>query len=111
MKKSTALLICSALLTILTPACGASTPSSTNVGSARSNLVPAASMASARSGHTATLLPNGKVLIAGGMERNGVFYDTAELYDPATNVFKDLPAKMAERRVGHSPTLLPNGKA
>ena len=35
-------------------------------------------------GHTATLLPNGLVLIAGGMERNGAIFGTAELYDPAT---------------------------
>jgi len=99
------------MLTMLAPGCGVSTPRYTNnTESTRNNVVAAASMASARSGHTATLLPDGRVLIAGGMERNGVFYNTAELYDPVTNVFKDLPAKMAERRVGHSATLLPNGK-
>jgi Galactose oxidase, central domain len=39
------------------------------------------SLNDARSGHTATLLPNGKVLIAGGSGAS------AELYDPATGVF------------------------
>jgi len=32
--------------------------------------------------HTATLLPNGKVLVTAGMARNGVIEPTAELYDP-----------------------------
>jgi hypothetical protein len=34
-----------------------------------------------RSGQTATLLPDGKVLIAGGMRRNQEFYKSAEIYD------------------------------
>src|SRR6266705_750219 len=44
-------------------------------------------MSTPRAGHTATLLPNGKVLIVGGMERDGVFFATAELYDSATGRF------------------------
>src|SRR5262245_50536210 len=39
-------------------------------------------MTTARAGHTATLLLNGKVLIVGG-DKAG----TAELYDPATGTF------------------------
>src|SRR5438105_1762049 len=38
-----------------------------------------------RSGHTATLLPNGKVLVAGGY--SGGPLDSAELYDPATGTW------------------------
>src|SRR5215467_859913 len=58
-----------------------------------------------RSGHTATLLPNGKVLIAGGMRKNQDFYSSAELYDPATGKFQ-FTGEMHERRVGQIAVLL-----
>jgi hypothetical protein len=62
-----------------------------------------------RSGHTATLLPDGKVLLAGGMRRNQDFYKSAELYDPSTGKF--LPTgEMKERRVGQVAALLKSGK-
>src|SRR5262252_8484140 len=62
-----------------------------------------------RSGHTATLLPNGKVLIAGGMRRNQDFYKSAELYDPTTSKFL-LAGEMNERRVSPIAILLRSGK-
>lgn len=64
----------------------------------------AGSMANIRSSHTATLLSNGTVLVAGG-DTDG----TAEVYDPVTNAWK--PAgTMKTNRAGHTATLLPNGK-
>ena len=68
-----------------------------------------APMLQARSGHTATLLPNGRVLIAGGMRRNQDFYKSAELYDAATGKFAPT-GDMNERRVGHIAVLLRSGK-
>lgn len=41
-------------------------------------------MFTARSMHTASLLSNGKVLVAGGS--NGGYVDSAELYDPTTGM-------------------------
>jgi N-acetylneuraminic acid mutarotase len=61
------------------------------------------SLAFARDGHTATLLPNGKVLVAGG----GVI--SAELYDPATGHWT-ATGSLGAARYGNTATLLPNGK-
>src|SRR5262245_7501192 len=63
-----------------------------------------APLTSPREGHTATILPNGKVLVAGGNPNA-----TAELYDPTTGTWTPtLP--MASPRRDHTATLLPNGK-
>ena len=62
------------------------------------------SMAEARTLHTATLLPSGKVLVAGGGDENS----TAEVYDPATGSFS-ITGGMEIGRSGHTATLLPDG--
>jgi Galactose oxidase, central domain len=61
-------------------------------------------MTTARSSHTATLLKNGKVLIAGGSTSLA-----AELYDPSTGTFT-ATGNMISARQGHTATLLPDGK-
>ncbi len=67
---------------------------------------PTGVMHVARCGHTATLLQNGKVLIAGGGNDNPL--SSAELYDPQTGSFTVL-ADMGVPREGHTATLLRNG--
>jgi hypothetical protein len=62
------------------------------------------SMATARSFHTATLLPAGTVLVAGGGDDNS----TAEVFDPATGTFS-ITGGMEVGRSGHTATLLSNG--
>ena len=61
---------------------------------------------------TATLLPNGKILIAGGVGSSGDFLASTELYDPATNSFAPMSetASMNAGRYYATATLLPNGK-
>ena len=66
-------------------------------------------MMTARSGHTATLLPDGGVLIAGGMSDNGSYFDAVEIYSPTTQTFSSARS-MSARRVGHTATALPDGK-
>ncbi|WPB72982.1 kelch repeat-containing protein [Archangium violaceum] len=66
------------------------------------------SMAASRSGHTATLLPNGKVLVAGGTGTSGTLA-TAEVYDPATGSWS-ATGSMLSVRGGHTETLLSDGK-
>src|SRR5437870_9866125 len=66
-------------------------------------------MITARQTHTATLLANGKVLVAGGRDENSGIYSSAELYDRATGTWM-ATGKMHHPRFGHTATLLPNGK-
>ncbi|WP_165371466.1 kelch repeat-containing protein [Pseudolysobacter antarcticus] len=68
-------------------------------------------LGSPRAAATATLLPNGKVLIAGGYIKTGVSATTAtaELYDPATGHFA-ATGSMASERQNATALLLPNGK-
>src|SRR5436305_1915604 len=62
----------------------------------------------ARISHTATLLLNGKVLIAGGRDDTGIL-NSAELYDPATGTWS-LIGKLNIARSLPTATLLPSGK-
>ena len=61
-----------------------------------------------RSGNTVTVLPNGKVLVAGG-GASRQYFDSAELYDPATGTWS-YTGSLNTSRAGHSATLLQNGK-
>lgn len=56
-------------------------------------------MVEARTGHTALLMPNGKVLVAGGRDANASL-DTAEIFDPATETWS-AASPMAGARSGH----------
>src|SRR5919108_2377227 len=67
------------------------------------------SMSIGRFSFTATLLPNGKVLVAGGDTPGEIITNKAELYDPSTGTFTPT-GNMHQARVGFSATLLQNGK-
>lgn len=77
---------------------------------ATGKFAPTGKMSVPRVFHTATLLSNGKVLVAGGDNRTGTTYATAELYDPASGTFTLLGNKMTTKRSAHAATRLGNGK-
>lgn len=70
---------------------------------------PAGNMSIGRSGHTATLLKSGKLLIAGGWTGRYNLRRSAELYDPATGVFTPT-GDMVIERAGNTAALLPDGR-
>src|SRR2546428_8453647 len=72
---------------------------------------PIADLNQARAGHTATLLANGTVLIAGGKDAAGRPLATAELYDPAIGHYIQLAASLPAPVWGHTATLLNDGSA
>jgi WD40 repeat protein len=72
------------------------------------SLAPTSDMNEPRNGHPATLLPNGKVLLAGGWNQQGRTA-TAELYDPQSGTFEYAGSLMAPRQ-GLTATLLKNGQ-
>ena len=63
----------------------------------------------ARAFHTMTLLPGGKVLVAGGRDASDRLLSSAELYDPATGTWTAV-AGLGAGRASHTAVLLPGGK-
>ena len=84
-------------------AAAVSVPAGAQLAPAPNTWSPTASpMSVARTGQTATLLPDGDVLIAGGGA------DTADLYDPSTGTFTPT-GSMSVTRTNATATLLPSG--
>ncbi len=93
-----------ALVVLLTLLLGSINPVGAPVAQAVGTWTTTGSMATGRTDHTATLLPNGKVLVTGGSTGT-----SAELYNPATGTFSPT-GSMSTDRSFHTATLLPNGK-
>ncbi len=67
-----------------------------------------ATMNSVRGQHTATVLNDGRILVAGGGTA-GIMFATAEIYDPATSRWT-ATGSMASARKQHTATLLTDGR-
>ena len=102
----------SAALNIVWPAISLTSSAAVQI-SATVEVAPSWSITSslntARNAHTATLLQNGKVLVAGGSSGNRAFVNSAELYDPDTGEWS-YTGNLNTARAAHTATLLPNGK-
>jgi hypothetical protein len=65
-------------------------------------------MASARAAHTAALLPNGGVLVAGGLDATSSTERSTELFDPDAGHWVPIRS-MVHARLNHTATPLPSG--
>ena len=74
-------------------------------------LGPSTRLNTARFQHTATALPNGKVLFAGGTGTGGTALGSGELFDPTApaNQFSNIAGAMNSTRTEATATLLNNG--
>jgi HYR domain-containing protein/galactose oxidase-like protein/Kelch motif protein len=72
------------------------------------SFAPVGSMRVARQDHTATLLSDGRVLIAGGYGADQFGLTAVEIFDPVTRTFADTES-LAARRGNHIAIMLPNG--
>ncbi len=66
------------------------------------------SLNAARTDHAATLLPNGTVLVAGGVDGSGNVLASAELYDPASGTWTNT-GNLNTARYLQTATVLANG--
>src|SRR5262249_6123433 len=88
------------------PKAAAADPS---LAAALAQSVSSSIMTTERKGHTATILADGRVLIVGGENAAGGYQNSAEIFDPATNLFSQT-ASLATGRADHAAVKLADGR-
>jgi len=78
-------------------------------GGAQAAFSGVGALGTGRYDHTATLLEDGRLLVAGGSSNNGQFESSVRLYDPRTNTWADA-GSMQTARSGQAAVLLESGK-
>ena len=73
------------------------------------NSTSAGALTAARALHTATLLPDGTIMAAGGTNGPNIL-SSAEIYSPASGTSAPTVTGMTQPRDQHTSTLLPNGR-
>jgi hypothetical protein len=84
----------------------------TDADAASNGNVQCTALGAERHGHTATLLPDGKVFIAGGTRQSATsttYWESTEIFDPRTGLFEFGP-NMKWVRQAHTATLLDDGR-
>jgi N-acetylneuraminic acid mutarotase len=77
---------------------------------AQGRVNPAGTLVTPRTQHTATMLSDGRVLVAGGRSQSATdTLSSTELFDPVSNTWKPGPA-MGTSRAGHTATMLSDGR-
>ena len=75
---------------------------------ATNSFAPVAAMGETRSRHAATLLPNGEVLVTGGISPYGTNLTTSEIYNPTSQTWRSYGSFTIGRKE-HTANLLPSG--
>jgi hypothetical protein len=100
------------LIRTVPPICVAIAQTSERYDANSDRWIPGASMATRRSGQTATLLPNGRVLVAGGRSFDGELSAsvvTSEVYSSSTGNWSP-GSVMSVARANHTATLMNDGR-
>jgi len=69
-----------------------------------------ATLHSPRGWHTASILPDGSVVILGGLDANNQVITKAELFDPTSLTVNPVPSSGVSPRARHTATLLSDGQ-
>jgi hypothetical protein len=89
---------------------GAGPVATASVVDTSGSIVPLPALHDARAWHTATILADGSVLIAGGLAADRQPLASAERFDPATETWTRVTMPAAAARAGHTATLLTDGR-